>query len=101
MIHSEVLPDGQRGVLSRIGALATEKGFYLAGGTAIALQLGHRRSVDLDWFIDDELPEAARFAVEIRDLGLSAEPGKTEKSALYFSVSGVRNSFLRYRYLLL
>jgi hypothetical protein len=23
--------------------------FYLAGGTALALQLGHRRSVDLDF----------------------------------------------------
>src|SRR5258708_210336 len=101
MIHSEIMPEGQRGVLSRIGALATETGFYLARGTAIALQLGHRRSVDLDWFVDDELPDAAQFAHEIRELGLSAEPGKTEKSASHFAVSGVRNSFLRYRYQML
>ena len=25
-------------------------GFYLAGGTALALQIGHRISTDLDWF---------------------------------------------------
>ena len=25
-------------------------GWYLAGGTALALQSGHRRSVDLDFF---------------------------------------------------
>lgn len=25
-------------------------GFYLAGGTALALQIGHRLSTDLDWF---------------------------------------------------
>ncbi len=25
-------------------------GFYLAGGTALALQIGHRVSTDLDWF---------------------------------------------------
>ena len=24
--------------------------FYLAGGTALALQIGHRISADLDWF---------------------------------------------------
>ncbi|MEE8390858.1 MAG: nucleotidyl transferase AbiEii/AbiGii toxin family protein, partial [Anaerolineae bacterium] len=24
--------------------------FYLAGGTALALQIGHRVSTDLDWF---------------------------------------------------
>lgn len=26
--------------------------YYLAGGTALALQLGHRKSIDLDFFID-------------------------------------------------
>ena len=26
------------------------KDFYLAGGTALALQIGHRISADLDWF---------------------------------------------------
>jgi len=24
--------------------------FYLASGTALSLQFGHRRSIDLDWF---------------------------------------------------
>jgi len=28
-----------------------EKGWYLAGGTALAMQVGHRQSVDLDFFI--------------------------------------------------
>jgi len=27
------------------------KNFYLAGGTGLALQLGHRKSADLDFFI--------------------------------------------------
>ena len=30
------------------------KGFYLAGGTGLALQLGHRRSEDLDFFSRDK-----------------------------------------------
>ena len=30
------------------------KSFYLAGGTACALHLGHRYSIDLDFFIDFE-----------------------------------------------
>ncbi len=29
--------------------------FYLAGGTALALQLGHRQSVDLDWFRSENI----------------------------------------------
>jgi len=31
------------------------KKFYLVGGTAIALQLGHRRSIDFDLFNEDKL----------------------------------------------
>ena len=36
--------------------------YYLAGGTALALQLGHRTSVDLDWFSrqpDERIPVRA------------------------------------------
>jgi hypothetical protein len=29
--------------------------YYLAGGTALALQIGHRKSVDLDYFIAKEI----------------------------------------------
>ncbi|MBN1970385.1 MAG: nucleotidyl transferase AbiEii/AbiGii toxin family protein [Candidatus Delongbacteria bacterium] len=29
------------------------EGFYLAGGTALALQIGHRKSIDLDFFSDN------------------------------------------------
>lgn len=31
-------------------AFLTQKGFYLAGGTGLALQLGHRTSVDFDFY---------------------------------------------------
>lgn len=31
--------------------------FYLAGGTALALQIGHRISVDFDFFSEKEIPE--------------------------------------------
>ena len=50
MIHAEVLPDEQFACLLRLAPAATGMGFYLAGGTAVALHLGHRRSIDFDWF---------------------------------------------------
>lgn len=49
----EVLPEGQRYVwdlLQKQGALLRPLGFYLAGGTALALQIGHRQSADFDFF---------------------------------------------------
>jgi hypothetical protein len=40
-------------VLDKIKNLPILTNFYLAGGTALSLQLGHRKSVDLDFFSRD------------------------------------------------
>ena len=49
-MFEEILP---RQALEAIDFLVpTLKDFYLAGGTGLALQLGHRRSEDLDFFSD-------------------------------------------------
>jgi hypothetical protein len=56
MTHYEILPPEQMAVLPRL--MPTRRnGFVLYGGTAIALQLGHRESVDFDFFSDQELNE--------------------------------------------
>ncbi len=39
-----------REILQFVGQCPFARRFYLAGGTALALRLGHRRSVDLDFF---------------------------------------------------
>ena len=44
------LPKKQIKVLKALGPHMAPKGFYLAGGTALAIHYGHRISVDLDWF---------------------------------------------------
>jgi Nucleotidyl transferase AbiEii toxin, Type IV TA system len=47
--HLEVLPPGQKGLWPQL-ARTRELGFVLYGGTAVALRLGHRSSVDFDFF---------------------------------------------------
>lgn len=47
-LHLEILPLTQRELWNRLSTLPD--GFALYGGTAIALQLGHRHSVDFDFF---------------------------------------------------
>jgi hypothetical protein len=51
-IHVDILNAAQREVIAHLGKALAHTDFYLAGGTAAALQLGHRSSMDLDWFID-------------------------------------------------
>ena len=92
-LHLEVLPEDQRRVLARIGSLASEHGFYMAGGTALALQLGHRRSGDFDWFrageIGDPLALAADLCIDVRS---------TSRNTLHAEEGGVQLSFFSYRY---
>lgn len=45
----DVLPTAQQALWPRLRALA-DMGFVLYGGTAVALRLGHRSSVDFDFF---------------------------------------------------
>jgi hypothetical protein len=47
-LRLEVLPAAQRKLWDELGATPEE--FVLYGGTAIALRLGHRQSVDFDFF---------------------------------------------------
>jgi hypothetical protein len=57
--HWEAVPDSVKNVLRRLGNAVELYPFYLAGGTALALQLGHRRSVDLI-FLERSKPLATR-----------------------------------------
>ena len=48
MLHPEILNSAQQELLPLVGKFGRE--YYLVGGTAIALYLGHRRSIDYDLF---------------------------------------------------
>lgn len=50
----EILPPAQRRLWPELG-FAADLGFVLYGGTAIALRIGHRHSVDFDFFSDEPL----------------------------------------------
>lgn len=50
MLHIETVHPDTLGLLKRIQSLPVLSGTRLVGGTALALQLGHRESIDLDFF---------------------------------------------------
>lgn len=54
-------------VLKELGRSSLSKEFYLAGGTGLALQIKHRRSLDLDFF-QKKLVEKIRFNTIADDL---------------------------------
>ncbi|MEA3351277.1 MAG: nucleotidyl transferase AbiEii/AbiGii toxin family protein [Chloroflexota bacterium] len=72
--------------------------FYLAGGTALALQLGHRRSFDLDFFSPTK--DIPSIRQPLRDALEPFEPTLTDASwgNLVFLVNGVQVGFYGYGY---
>jgi hypothetical protein len=99
--HLEVLDARQADVLARLAGPMTRDGFYLAGGTAVALHLGHRRSVDLDWFTTSPLADPLQYAGRLRAEGLALADAQVQRGTLHAQIDGVRVSVLEYRYPLL
>jgi hypothetical protein len=100
-LHTSALRRGQLALLARLGPFLGPSPFYLAGGTALALQIGHRRSVDFDWFTEPPLADPLRLAAEVDASGVPLEVTAVDKGTLHARASGVRVSFLEYRYPLL
>lgn len=58
----EILPPAQQRLWRELGSAAAI-GFVLYGGTAIALRLGHRASVDFDFFSENPLDRQAIHSI--------------------------------------
>lgn len=88
-----------RSVLTGFAKHKLSKEFYLAGGTALALQLGHRLSVDLDFFsaTQEDIPalmEPLRHSLKEFSLILS----DSSWGNLVFLANNVRVGFYGYGY---
>ena len=99
--HPEILSDGQRSVIGLIAPVVTDLGFYLGGGTALALQLGHRMSEDFDWFTPDEIPDPRWLLAELRDAGVPLANEEIARGTVHGSVQGVKISLMEFRWALL
>jgi len=58
-LHWSTVTRQQRRLVEVASPYVTRWGGYLAGGTAVALRLGHRRSVDLDYFTRKKIDVAS------------------------------------------
>lgn len=89
--------------MERIGKQVSLAPFYLAGGTAFALQRGHRISHDLDFFgAIDNFDDAQRHRL-VAELGTQFDVRVVRDSlmGLALDVENVAVSFLTYGYALL
>lgn len=94
--HPEVLPTAWARTATDLSRQSLLDGFYLAGGTGLALQYGHRRSVDLDLFSETEF-DSTRLGDRLRGQS-GLERVALEKGTAHLTLHGVKVSFLHYPY---
>jgi len=96
MWHQETISPGALQTLRSLQELSALRTFHLAGGTGLALHLGHRRSEDLDFFSSESFNEGTLIQKVQSMPGFSLvakEPG-----TLHAHIGGVKVSFLAFAY---
>lgn len=96
--YTDGLTQKQLQVLREMAPFTVDQKFYLGGGTALATFMGHRRSVDLDWFSQERISDSMALAQSLRDANIPFSTDQTATGTLHGQVEGVRVSFLEYRY---
>ncbi len=84
-------------VLEELKDLFLSHGAVLAGDTALAMQLGHRISYDLDFFTEEDF-QTEPIIAKIRESGNPFQVISAEDGTLLAEVGGIKVSLLRYGY---
>jgi predicted nucleotidyltransferase component of viral defense system len=97
--HWEATSPALRRMLGHLAGQPFLRPFYLGGGTAVALRLGHRRSHDLDFFSASDEVQAATRRAAVQALA-SFQPVVVEDvdGDLVVQVPGLHIAFLSYGY---
>ena len=96
MLHQETVEPRTLELLKRLQAEELLQGFNLVGGTALALRLGHRKSIDLDLFTQEEfdLEALKSMLTEKYSFKVSYERNQTLKGF----IDGVMIDCIRFNY---
>jgi predicted nucleotidyltransferase component of viral defense system len=101
-IYWETITAQMREILRFIGQRPFAARFYLAGGTALALRLGHRRSIDLDFFSGiDEVTRKTRQEILQEFSPLMPQALEDVDGNLLLRVANIHAGFFGYGYSLL
>jgi predicted nucleotidyltransferase component of viral defense system len=98
MLRTDILEESTLELLKKLQKISLLNNLRLVGGTALALQLGHRRSVDLDFFGDIDVT-GLQIADELSVNGYEDVVVKYDtKNIKFFFVNGVKLDIVNYRY---
>jgi len=91
----EALKLEQREIFSKLDKFTN---FHLVGGTALALQIGHRISVDFDLFSKKDIPKSLIAKVKRVFRGSKIENILNHSEQLICKVDGIKIDFVKYKF---
>ena len=96
MLHKETIDLKTLELLSELQKEPLMQTFNLVGGTALALRLGHRKSIDLDFFTSEsfDLEELRSMLVEKYDFKISYARSQTLKGF----INGIKIDLIKFNY---
>ena len=95
-MHKHILTKEQNALLPLIQQFSRE--YYLVGGTAVALYLGHRRSIDFDLFTDLELDHESVKTIIAKSQFPTTEIVYEAHDQLHIVVNSVKMTFFHFSY---
>jgi hypothetical protein len=100
MLHLEAIESNALSLLNKLMEVPEMRDFQLVGGTALALQIGHRLSVDLDLFTPD-IDFDAEHLWDVLKQDSVAELIRRKDNWMAMKLAGVKVDVLKYPYELL
>lgn len=95
-MYLSVLNTRQINLLKELKFL-NEYGFYLAGGTALALQINHRTSIDFDFYTEKDF-DNRKLLGEIEEQFNDVKVVQIPEQTLITKIKGIEVNFFRYPY---
>ena len=98
MLHYETVDEGTLGLLKQLQSLDILSEMRLVGGTSLALQIGHRKSIDLDLFSTVQF-ESTEILDNLRKEGiLFRETFSSNKLGIFGFIDGIKVDLVRHHY---
>jgi hypothetical protein len=94
-MHTEIFTSGQVELLPYLKAF--QRSFYLVGGTAVALHIGHRRSIDFDLFTPGQLNKS-RIRAKLVHIPFKQLPVFEDFDQMHLLINSIKLTFLSYPY---
>ena len=96
MLHYETVDEGTLGLLKQLQSLGILSEMRLVGGTSLALQIGHRKSIDIDLF-GNLSAEYENLMDELNTIG-EVVPLKNSKNIHSLLVNDIKVDIVNYGY---